>query len=313
MTQTSLRADCPPTTAGSVQLIGKWRIDDVRPLLALAEYTGDDAQIRRTLYRRATLRGVPGKHADMIVADSCTPTGPKVPVLEVTDRGDQQLPPGWLPVLELADKAGRYNRAVRRRYAIRPFMRKEALALPLARLRIDGSDPEWLEIMIAPIEAPAIVDRFPRLRSDLEDYDLQRVAGWHWRRWFTHLRDQDGAREACDAWAAEVRSSGLADSWTIAEANRAASRMLYRFSRDLGWRKLTARERERLGLGVDAPQWWHTDALAGIYAAMGHYHATGCGDASLIAASQGHWPALDGPLTDGEIIELEFDEAYPMR
>lgn len=288
------------SSTDAVVLVGRWRFDNVLTLLQIAEYTGDNASIRRTIYRRATLRGVPGKHVDMLIADRYSHSKP-------------ELSTAWVPVLELVNKKGRYDHAVRRRYAIRPFMRQEALALPMARLRIDESDPEWIEIMIVPVDTPAIVDRFPRLRSALDDYDLQRIAGWHWRRWFTHLTDEDGTRHACDCWAAEMRASGDADQWTLAEANRSASRMLYRLSRELGWRKLTAREREKLGMSADSPQWHKTDDLSAIYADRGNYNATGCGEATLTAAGQGHWPSLDDPATEIESLELEFDRAYSMK
>jgi hypothetical protein len=305
----------PP--AGEVKLIGRFRVPTLAPMIELAVTTEQVVRIRETPYRRATLRGVPGKHADLIIIERLL-TGRRraeheVPVLEVTDRADP-LGPAWQPVLEVGFKAGRYDGAIRRRYALRLFRAPAAAGLSLADLRVVEDGPDWLEIIIAPRDAPALIDRWPRLRADLDDYDLSRIAGWHWRNYYRHLTDEDQTRLICDQWEQEVRASGIADDWTLSEANQAASRMLYEYSRALGWRKLTRAMKQRLGIDPDAitRQWWPEAELTQLYIDMG-YPATGCGEGSTTAAREGHWPALDEPLTAAEALELEFDEAYPMR
>lgn len=302
--------------AGDVKLIGRFRVPSLRPLIAVAHTTEQIVRIRETRYRRALLRGVPGRHADLIIMERLlegTRREADVPVIEVTDRSDP-IGPAWQPVLEIATKAGRYDGAIRRRYALRLFQRGCANDLSLADLRVSADGDDWMEILVLPRDAPALIDRWPRLRARLDDYDLSRVAGWHWRRYFRHLKDQDGTREECDKWAAVARSSGQSAHWTLSEANQAASRMLYDFSRGLGWRKLTRSMKERLGIDPNTVtrQWWRADELTQLYVDRG-YQAHGCGEGTMSAAHTGHWPGLDGPLTDAEVLELEFDEAYPMH
>lgn len=302
--------------AGAVNLVGQFRVPTLAPLLDCAVLTAQSVNIRKARYVRATLRGVPAKHADLIIAEPLAQRMPRranaVPVIEITDREDP-LGPAWSAVIEVATKSGRYDGAVRRRYALRLFHQQAAAALPLADLRVTPDGDDWIEVLILPRDRPAIIDRWPRLRADLDDYDLARVAGWQWRHYYRHLTDQDRTREACDAWAAEARASGIANDWTLSEANQAASRMLYAFSRALGWRKLTRQMKDRLGIGPEVTrQWWPEAELTQLYVDMG-FPATGCGEGSTSAAQTGHWPGLDEPMTDAEALELEFDEAYPMR
>jgi hypothetical protein len=310
-------------TERAVQTIGRWRVPSLDALLAQAVPTKQIVRIRGTAYTRATLRGVPAKHADMIILDRLLASRQRpertAPVLEVTDRGDY-LGPAWQPVVEVASKAGRYDGAVRRRYALRLFDAASAAALPLADLRVVEDGPDWIEVMILPRDAPAIIDRWPRLRADLSDYELWRIWAWHYARYYSFL-GLDTADEPSElkqhalAWAAEAEQSGAAGDWTLSEANQAASRNLYRLARDLGWVKLTLRERDALGMPVTAGQWHPEAEIAPRRAALAGYgDLTGCGEATLTAAATGHWPALFEPdLTDAEVLELEYDEAYCQR
>lgn len=101
---------------------------------------------------------------------------------------------------------------------------------------------------------------------------------WHWTRYYQHLdhaiAESVAAEWTLTEWAQE------APRWTLAEANRSASRALYRASREAGFRKMTLRERLRLGMAADSGQWHRTDHLPTAEGSV-----TGCGQATLEAAA----------------------------
>jgi hypothetical protein len=296
----------------SVSTLARYRVNLPARYLGLLERTHDPVRIRKTLYGRYTFRGVPGREVDVIIAEAALAhRDDDAVVLEVSDQRPHQLPPALQDVvLEVGEKAGKYDGALRRRYAIRQWPRDRLDEIPWADLRIlheDAEDgqPGALVVIVRPRDGgPTITDQFRVLRGNLEGYDLSRIIGWHWRRYFTHLTDQDRVRAFANAWEAEVTASGEAASWTLAEANRAASRALYRLSREIGWRKLTAEERAALGFPPDAGQWQREAEVAA------RYSATGCGEATLMAAATGRWRTGEGDesLTEAEVIEMEFDE-----
>jgi hypothetical protein len=108
-----------------------------------------------------------------------------------------------------------------------------------------------------------------------------RIVGWHAARYYTHLQ-RDAVQSAEQEFAAAV---AVADTMSIGEANRLASRILYRVSRDAGWAKLTARERERLGLTYSDRQWWPRDAIEGIRMARAGLRRPDVGEYTLDAAA----------------------------
>jgi len=120
------------------------------------------------------------------------------------------------------------------------------------------------------------VFEFPIIKKDVNNYHLARIAMWHWRRYFTHLTDEDNVREICDTWAETEATEMAEEGATIVELNRAADRMLYNLSRELGWRKMTLRERLQHGLGVDSPCWQRVGCLY-----EDNFSATGCGEHTL--------------------------------
>lgn len=314
----------------SVSLLGRYRVQVGDHHLRQFVQTEQVVRLRprrgpAVEYIRHTLRGVPGRHADAIIARSLMPGEA---VLDVADYTSPVCGPGFQDcVLELGQKAGRYDGAKRRRYALRRFPRHDLEALPRAELRIiaqpaEGDEPGRMTLIVRPWaddQAP-IVDEWPMLRTDLCDYELWRVWAWQYARYYSFIglttRATDEAPSEvythAQSWAA-LNAEAAASDWTLAEANQSASRDLYRLARELGWRKLTRREKDRLGIDQDAPQWWRQDRLVELYAAWEHHSATGCGKSSLVAASDGHWPAADAPLTELEALELEFDDGYSMR
>lgn len=116
----------------------------------------------------------------------------------------------------------------------------------------------------------------PVLRAALDGSDLARILHWHAARWYRFLPPDDVAS------LAPALASSLPPGATIAEANRAASRLLYRAAYDAGWRKLTVREQQRLGL---QGQWHRAEiVLARLAAIRGFGNPTGCGEETLMMA-----------------------------
>jgi len=226
-------------------LTGAITPDSTNRLLDALEETDDDVIIGRIRCRRYTVRGVPARLVDVCIDTHAVVDGGRI---------------------EVVRKPGRYDGQVRDRITVRALaahQRGEIVRVDVSRLG------ETTEIVVG-----EWARAYRTLRSNLDGYRLARVMMWHWRKYYTHLGDGDAVRSLADQWAAEHASD--AQRWTLAEANRSASRELYRFSRSLGWRKLDARQRERSG----APAQWVSETWwARRMAEIGH--PTGCGEATL--------------------------------
>lgn len=124
-----------------------------------------------------------------------------------------------------------------------------------------------------------------RLGSEVDLERPDRIVSWHWQRWYKHLTWEE-VRPVADEFVSQLRETQL----TRNEANRLASRLLYRASRDLGWVKLDARQKVRLGLDAD----WHR---------QGGLDAVRCqqsvGEATSRAADPDPLHSLEGVLADG--------------
>lgn len=103
------------------------------------------------------------------------------------------------------------------------------------------------------------------------DRDLDEIVRWHWRRWYRFLAEDDIASLGA------ILAGLLGESPTLADANRAASRLLYQSARAAGWRKLSERERALHGV---ASHWIRTDTLNAI-----RFRATGAGEWTHRSAS----------------------------
>ncbi|MGH8709719.1 MAG: hypothetical protein ACREVA_00095 [Burkholderiales bacterium] len=288
----------------NITLLGRYRVSLRPAYLSLLEKTTDSVSIRGTPYERFTWRGVPGKYCDVIIARSIYEHRYEgESVLDISEQKPTALPEKWKEcALELGRKAAKYDRIKRLRYAIRRWPKDRIRNLPRADLRICLNPPEEtsvhgsITIIVRPESGPAHVDEFACLRSELEGSELARIPGWHWRKFFTHLTDQDGMREWCDGWGAV--NAELSKDWTLSEANQQASRDLYRLSRQLGWRKMTVRERLAHGLTEDSPQWQRADEMA----ARAGYRSSSqgidiCDDPALVPS-------------DMEILGWEIEDAY---
>lgn len=178
--------------------------------------------------------------------------------------------------LEIGRKRGRYDGRERWRITLRglpPSAGPEVSDLPVAHLEVDSEEKSHR------IRCDYINIEVRRLRSAVRPDDLDQIARWHASRYYLHLDD-----DTVDGVAGEfVAAMGAAPTpLTLAEANRMASRMLYRASRELGWSKLTRRERARLGLTGEA-QWHPSERVEALRLERGR--RSGCGEYTHRAAA----------------------------
>ena len=240
------------------QIVNRWRTT-TRPsdVLVALETTEDMVWISPTTEcQRYTIRGVPAKRIDVLVQHTDAPLGYMV---------------------EVSDKPGRYDGAIRRRITLRRYERSMATIVQpeLTQLTITGY--AQAVVCIATDDRQLWCENFDRLRWELDPKGgLERIVGWHLARWYAFLLEE-GVR-AADV-AGEIEASQGPMVCTLSEANRIVSRYLYRLARDLGWRKLTARERSKLGIEGDR-QWWKEEEVNRIT-----YRQTGCGDETHRAAA----------------------------
>lgn len=305
-------------------LLARHRVNIPHHYLRMLEATGDPVRIRGTLYSRYTWRGVPGRYCDVIVADAIMGhrVSPDHVVLDVTHHRPQELPPNL--VLEVGTKYGKYDGAGRRRYALRQFPADQIEAIPWADLRIveqpDPTDKSGkageLMIVIRPREVGEVphVDTWPQYQHVIDPENIEALFCDQGYNFYRHL-DPEVVREEARRWAMEVNATGAVANWTRAEAFRAASRRLYAVSRELGWRKLTAAEKERLFFRPDEPQWQRIETILPRYAALAGNdpevlgHVTGTGEATRRAARADcsvHWTEPD----DERDAALAYEDKY---
>lgn len=241
----------------------RYRIERIpSALLDNLERMEDRIRIGKTAYTRFTFLGVPGRVADVIIADALLRPDDfrqAQTVLELAEHRPHELPPALQDVvLEACPHAGKYDGRMRQRYAFRQFPLDLAAELTAANVMF-SRQPKHVTVTVVPHAFdPIYRASFDSLRSELDDYNLERIVIWHWTRYYRHLNFKD-AEDAAKVWALEVQHNKA--HWTLAEANRAASRMLYRLSVDLGWRKLTIECKRRLYLPDDSPQWHRADDI----------------------------------------------------
>lgn len=211
---------------------------------------------------RYTLRGVPARLVDIIIDES----------KESRNERDKI-------VLEISEKAGRYDAAKRDRLSIR------------FRQGHQVTDLEECLISLAFLENALRIDivsssgeirwtrQYKQLRNNLTGYNPQSIVIWHWTRYYKFIPHEIADRVAQEWVLSEFAIHG--QEWTLAEANRSASRALYKSARNEGWRKLTLRERLKLGMDADAAQWQRVEHIDSF-----RQNPTGCGEYTLRIANR---------------------------
>lgn len=223
-----------------VELVLRARISraGVAAMIGLLEETRDCVWLsRRGRCERYTIRGVPGNECDVLLADGWG------------DPGD-----GWALVCDKSLKVGRFDGQIRVRYAVRLMPEQQVRDIPLRELGLTAGDGS------VTVRLGDDAETFRRLKSDLADYDPRAIVMWHHARYYRHLTYEEASTVA-DSWVADEFNSGMESGWTLAEANRSASRALYRASREAGWRKYTLRERSLAGIPDDWGQWQRPELL----------------------------------------------------
>lgn len=180
------------------------------------------------------------------------------------------------PVLRLTQKAGRYDGAVRDRLVIRWYTAQALTTFPYQPADIEvyvcPDFPDRLQLVINSETVRSWRYTRPMVRGGVDE--LAPIILWHWERYYRMLPEDDVralAASLVDGWA-----SGQAPP-TLAQCNRLASRALYRLARDLGWRKLTERERHRLAL---ESMWVREEVYAEAQELRRGMAATGAGEFS---------------------------------
>ncbi len=236
-------------------------IEVVRPHL---ERTEDRVWLSRTeSCLRHTLRGVPAKLVDVCITEK-----------SLAER----------VVLEICRKKGSYDGSERWTLTLRNWSHKQKTYMdssskpqPIYEGTFTVHAVPGAMVAVALWQGGSWTQAFACLRSDLKDYDLASIIMWHWKRYYQFLPFEE-ARALADTFEVshpEVRSL------TLAEANRLASRDLYRLARNLGWRKLTAKDRSKYVLDA---QWVRQEVIAKRREEMG-FSTTGCGQYTHEAAA----------------------------
>jgi len=221
--------------------------------------------IGKTRYAQAALGGIPRRRLSLLV-----PEGHHV---NETD----------LYLIEIGKKTGKYDHAERSQLSIRRLDRQTVDSMsnvqvvnsghlvwdqkgPTAEVTIQTWDGgEHIHIASGPVLRTEAIEGAEGARQ---------IIAWHWSRYYTHLRHVD----VSDL----LETFGFKSDENLNAANRRASRALYKRSRDLGFKKMTLRERFKHGLDTDSPCWQRISDVE----ARGS--ATGCGDYTLTVA-QATW------------------------
>jgi hypothetical protein len=225
---------------------------DMRDVLDLLEPCGHAIWLSRTTKcSRHNLIGVPAKRIDVLVQDGIG-----------TSDG--------LVCCEVVRKTGKYDGAVRTRLTLRRH--HTGYDVVEARLEIDMA--ERCTVRIVRDGDTFWSESFDRLRATASPHGIRDLVMWHWSRYFQHLDVSTAERVAAELV--------IAEGTTITMANRQASNRLYEESVALGWKKLTARERDRLGYPTDAGAWQREESVARMRAIRaGIVSPTGCGEYTL--------------------------------
>lgn len=258
-------------------------LDSVLALRRECEQSADTAWLSKTCCCNIYgLRGVPQKRIDICIDQHLL--------------DDSEWDCRNVIELQVVRKAGRYDGSQRDRLTLRVRQGHQCHDHRRSVISVGITDDAYrLDICEQPIGSalPSTVlwsRSFDRLRSDLSAYDPEALVMWHWTRYYQVPLSHDVARSVASEWALSEFAAQSA-RWTLAEANRSASRALYRAARDDGFRKLTLRERRKHGIPDSAGQWHRSDAVDGSWS------TSGCGQATIDAAF-GHEVSLCGSAAE---------------
>jgi hypothetical protein len=264
------------------------------PVLEALETMTDRVWLSRScVCERFNFRWVPGGKIDVLI---------DARLLDGSER-DSEL----VCVVEIGRKAGRFSGDFRSRLTFRLLRAKDPNRhfSRFAFISIDeretigeadgiqgagGPQPKLSTrvIISSTDESPAGVlweGAFPRLRWEWKHTPegARQCVIWHASRHFGFLLAKENGEVEALANRYTVPKAG-----TVASINRDVERALYRLARELGWRKMTTRERVRIWGpdGAARPQWHRQEEIAELLCRAG-LPATGCGQATHRAANGG--------------------------
>lgn len=121
---------------------------------------------------------------------------------------------------------------------------------------------------------------FQRLRHEIQPGDRSPIFWRHYTDYFRFL-DREEAEQTCAMWLALPHTQQATD---IVLLNRTASHTLYELAVQSGWRKLTLRDKRRLLISDDAPQWQRVERIDCLRLKAGIGHICGVGQYTNEAA-----------------------------
>ena len=199
---------------------------DVGQLQTRLESMRDDVWLSKTCCAsRHGLRGVPSKRVDILIDQRL--------------EANEALHPKGCIEFSVVRKSGRYDGNQRDRLAMRMMPQSACVDHERCYLSIAELPDAWRIDVVTEHGVVRWTRQYDRLRSDLSEYDPERLVMWHWTRYYQHL-EHAVAEQTAKEWALTDWAQ-LASGWTLSEANRSASRALYRASREAGFRKMTLR------------------------------------------------------------------------
>jgi len=256
---------------------------DVGQLQTRLESMRDDVWLSKTCCcTRHGMRGVPTKRLDVLIDQRL--------------EANEEVHPKGCIEFSVVRKSGRYDGAKRDRLAMRMQHAAACAELERCYLSIAEVHDSFRIDVVTELGVVRWTREYPRLRSDLAEYDPERLVMWHWTRYYQHL-EHAVAEQTAKQWVLTDWAQ-FASGWTLAEANRSASRALYRASREEGWRKLTLRERTKLSITGNA-QWHRVDSLP-----IHEPHRSGAGQATIEAAN-GQAVDFNSRPDDESLYELQ--------
>lgn len=214
-------------------------------------------------YQQAALRGVPRKRLSLLIPDC-------------------GIDPIGLNLVEVGTKIGKYDGAERLQISIRQLPETTIKSMP----DVQRLDETVLHVLYHGGCCSVVLcdaDDFSGVRLTIYMGDTLRtrpletaegarqVIAWHWVHYYMHLSHN----EVEDL----LTTFEFLGCETLSEANRRASRALYARSREMGWRKLTSRERDKFG--IEGGCWQRISTLDRLI-----YRQTGCGEFTHRAAHQ---------------------------
>ena len=215
-----------------------------------------------------TFKGVPGKHLDILLPD-------------------QETSP--FTVCEIGVRTGCFDGKKRWRLTFRSWKvqntegHKPSHGYPdKGKLLIEENNTDHVALIALWYEGGMWAQQFPRLRYLVDNRtDLVAIFLNQWKDWYKFIPGED-ARQAAELWAALPHTKSQDD---IVVLNRTASSALYDLATNMGWRKLTLKDRERIGLGPESQQWQRVERVDQLRLESTS-NASGCGDYTVKAAAR---------------------------